>query len=121
MGVLHRDRVVERGQFLLSYGFPRLRCPTCGFERLAACSYKGRLCPSCWARRAAAVLQRLPRLHGPNCASAAGHSLHAHTRVGELAREDLRRLVKYVGRPAISARRVTNAPDGRYRVELKTP
>jgi len=38
---------------MLSYGFARLRCPTCGFERLVACSCKGRLCPSCWARRAA--------------------------------------------------------------------
>jgi len=32
--------------------FARLRCPSCGFERLVAFSCKGRLCPSCWARRA---------------------------------------------------------------------
>ncbi|MFC1482496.1 transposase zinc-binding domain-containing protein, partial [Myxococcota bacterium] len=28
-----------------------MRCPECGFERLLALSCKGRLCPSCWARR----------------------------------------------------------------------
>jgi len=38
---------------VLANGFARLRCPTCGFERLLAFSCKGRLCPSCWARRAA--------------------------------------------------------------------
>lgn len=38
---------------LLSRGFARLRCPSCGFERLVAFSCKGRICPSCWARRAA--------------------------------------------------------------------
>jgi len=38
---------------LLAHGFSRLRCPTCGFERLVAFSCKGRLCPSCWARRMA--------------------------------------------------------------------
>jgi hypothetical protein len=38
---------------LLPHGFSRLRCPTCGFERLVAFSCKGRVCPSCWARRTA--------------------------------------------------------------------
>lgn len=38
---------------LLAHGFARLRCPTCGFERLVAFSCKGRVCPSCWARRTA--------------------------------------------------------------------
>jgi hypothetical protein len=37
----------------LSQGFARLRCPSCGEERLVAFSCKGRMCPSCWARRAA--------------------------------------------------------------------
>ncbi len=40
---------------LLQHGFARLRCPSCGFEQLVAFSCKGRLCPSCWARRAAAT------------------------------------------------------------------
>lgn len=35
----------------LSKGFARLHCPECGFERLVAFSCKGRLCPSCLARR----------------------------------------------------------------------
>jgi hypothetical protein len=37
---------------LLCHGFARLRCPRCGFERLVAFSCKGKLCPSCLARRA---------------------------------------------------------------------
>jgi len=37
---------------VLSGGFARLRCPACGEERLVAFSCKGRLCPSCWGRRA---------------------------------------------------------------------
>jgi hypothetical protein len=52
-------RFVERefrrylGCGILAMGFARLRCPSCGFERLVAFSCKGRLCPSCWARKAA--------------------------------------------------------------------
>jgi len=38
---------------ILARGFARIRCPSCGFERLVAFSCKGRLCPSCWARKAA--------------------------------------------------------------------
>jgi len=38
---------------VLAKGFARLRCPQCGFERLVAFSCKGRVCPSCWARRTA--------------------------------------------------------------------
>ena len=38
---------------ILPKGFARLRCPSCGLERLVAFSCKGRLCPSCWARKAA--------------------------------------------------------------------
>ena len=37
---------------ILANGFARLRCTTCGFEQLVASSCKGRLCPSCWAKRA---------------------------------------------------------------------
>jgi len=37
---------------LLCHGFARLRCPQCGYERLVAFSCKGKLCPSCLARRA---------------------------------------------------------------------
>ena len=55
------EREFERflGCGLLSRGFARLRCPTCGFERLVAFSCKGRICPSCWARRAADTAARL--------------------------------------------------------------
>ncbi|MBL6976370.1 MAG: transposase zinc-binding domain-containing protein, partial [Deltaproteobacteria bacterium] len=44
---------------ILARGFARLRCPDCGFERLVAFSCKGRLCPSCWARRTADVAAHL--------------------------------------------------------------
>ncbi|NQT85333.1 transposase [bacterium] len=44
---------------ILARGFARLRCPSCGFERLVAFSCKGRLCPSCWARKAADVAAHL--------------------------------------------------------------
>lgn len=33
---------------LLSGGFSRLRCPSCGHERLVALSCHGRLCPLCF-------------------------------------------------------------------------
>jgi hypothetical protein len=53
---------------ILANGFARLRCPQCGFERLVAFSCKGRVCPSCWARRtadtAAHLVDRvLPQAH----------------------------------------------------------
>ena len=44
---------------LLSRGFARIRCPSCGFERLVAYSCKGRLCPSCAARRTNDTAARL--------------------------------------------------------------
>ncbi len=43
-------RYLECG--LLCHGFARLRCAECGYERLVAFSCKGKLCPSCLARRA---------------------------------------------------------------------
>jgi hypothetical protein len=44
---------------ILSRGFARVRCESCGFDRLVAFSCKGRLCPSCWARKAADVAAHL--------------------------------------------------------------
>jgi len=37
----------------LSRGFVRLRCPSCETDRIVSFSCKGRVCPSCWSRRAA--------------------------------------------------------------------
>jgi hypothetical protein len=42
-------RFLECGS--LGRGFARVRCKACGYERLLAFSCKGRLCPSCQARR----------------------------------------------------------------------
>ena len=67
------------------------------------------------------ALRLVPRPNGRNCTQFHGYSLHANTRVGEAAREDLYRLVKYLARPTIAGRRVTDCYDGRFRVELKTP
>jgi len=39
----------------LGGGFTRLRCPACGEERLVPFSCKGRICPSCWGRRASDI------------------------------------------------------------------
>ena len=50
-------RYLECG--LLCHGFSRLRCAECGFERLVAYSCKGRLCPSCLARRTNDTAARL--------------------------------------------------------------
>jgi hypothetical protein len=44
---------------ILARGFARVRCASCGFERLVAFSCKGRLCPSCWGRKAADVAAHL--------------------------------------------------------------
>lgn len=68
-----------------------------------------------------AVLRLIPRPNGRNCADFNGYSLHANTRVGEAARDELYRLVKYLARPTIAGRRVTDCEDGRFSVELKTP
>jgi hypothetical protein len=49
---------------ILANGFARLRCPSCGFERLVAFSCKGRICPSCWARRMGDMRRLLLRAGG---------------------------------------------------------
>ncbi len=36
-----------------AHGFYRIRCPSCGHERLLGLSCSGRLCSSCWSRRTA--------------------------------------------------------------------
>ncbi len=63
---------------------------------------------------------KVPVPHGRNCADFAGYSLHANTRVGELAREQLERLVRYVCRPAIAAGRIEAVDDDNVRITLKT-
>ena len=67
-----------------------------------------------------AQLRGLPRPHGRNCAQMDGFSLHANTFVSPAARDELYKLVKYLCRPSIAGKRVTEQEDGRYRVELKT-
>ncbi len=67
-----------------------------------------------------AQLRGLPRPHGRNCGQMDGFSLHANTFVGPAARDELYKLVKYLCRPSIAGKRVTEQQDGRFRVELKT-
>ncbi len=67
-----------------------------------------------------AQLRGLPRPQGRNCAQMDGFSLHANTFVGPAARDELYKLVKYLCRPSIAGKRVTEQEDCRFRVELKT-
>ncbi len=67
-----------------------------------------------------AQLRGLPRPHGRNCAEMHGFSLHARPFVGPAARDELYKLVKYLCRPSIAGKRVTEQADGQFRVELKT-
>jgi len=62
----------------------------------------------------------VPRPSGRNCAEFAGFSLHANTRVGEMAREQLERLVRYVCRPAIAAGRIEAVDEDNVRITLKS-
>ena len=59
--------------------------------------------------------------HGRNCAQAHGYSLHANTRVGELARGDLEKLLRYVCRPAIAAHRLEQLDAQTIRISLRRP
>ncbi len=67
-----------------------------------------------WATRAA------PRPVSRNCAELGGYSLHANTRVHEVARDRLEQLCKYLLRPAVSASRLELLDNGRVRLALKT-
>jgi hypothetical protein len=62
-----------------------------------------------------------PKPHGRNCAEWDGYSLHANTRVGELARAESEKLCRYVCRPAIAASRISQLPSDLVRIELKQP
>ena len=58
-GYVERElrRYLECG--ILAYGFCRARCPACGQDFLVAFSCKGRICPSCNARRMAETAAHL--------------------------------------------------------------
>ena len=51
------ERYLDCG--LLCHGFALLRCARCGYERLIAFSCKGKLCPTCLARRSTDTAARL--------------------------------------------------------------
>ena len=57
--------------------------------------------------------------HGRNCATAAGFSLHANTRVGAKARAGLEKLAKYLCRPALAAHRIERVDATNIRISLK--
>ena len=60
---------------------------------------------------------RLP----PRCASCDGYTVHAGTAVGGRDAEGRERLCRYLARPALARPRLTELPDGRVLLELKTP
>jgi hypothetical protein len=53
------------------------------------------------------------------CASVAGYSLHADTRIPAGAPDQLQRLFRYAGRPALAEERLSELPDGRLVYRLK--
>ena len=48
-----------------------------------------------------------------NCVDSRGFNLHANTVVHEVARERLERLVRYISRPAVAAKRIVAQPNVR--------
>ena len=54
------------------------------------------------------------------CAAYGGYNLHAGVVVGAKDRKGLERLCRYVNRPPLGEKRLTELADGRVRLELKT-
>ena len=67
-----------------------------------------------------AQLRALPRPDGKNCAVAGGYSLHADRRIAARDREELALMVRYLCRPAVAADRLSELPDGRFELTLKS-
>jgi len=59
------------------------------------------------------------KFKGKLCVEINGYSLHAATRVHEVAREKLERLIRYVCRPAVAGHRIEPVDDHRVRIKLK--
>jgi len=55
------------------------------------------------------------------CASVAGYSLHADTSIPAGAPDQLERLFRYAGRPAVAEERLSELADGRLLYRLKRP
>ncbi len=58
---------------------------------------------------------------GKCCASVQGFSLHAGVAVNALDRARLERLFRYIARPPIATKRLSELPDGRIAYELRHP
>ncbi len=58
---------------------------------------------------------------GKRCASVQGFSLHAGVAVNAHDRARLERLVRYIARPPIATKRLSELPDGRIAYELRHP
>ena len=67
-----------------------------------------------------AQLRGLPRPDGKNCAVAGGYSLHADRRIAARDRDALAFMVRYLCRPAVAADRLSELPDGRFELTLKS-
>ena len=60
-------------------------------------------------------------VRGKSCASVQGFSLHAGVAVNVHDRDRLERLLRYVARPPIATKRLSELPDGRIAYELRHP
>lgn len=85
-----------------------------------AASVAGRSASGRRAQRVQVLGGRAYRLP-PRCAACDGYTLHAGTAVGPLDREGRERLCRYLARPPLARSRLAELPDGRVRLELKTP
>ena len=60
-------------------------------------------------------------ISGSRCALLSGFSVHAGLSIRAEDRKGLERLCRYVARPPIAADRLTELPDGRLSLQMKTP
>ena len=61
------------------------------------------------------------QITGPLCASYGGFSVHANREVKQYEREELKKLITYIARPAVALDRLSFTDSGDIKVELKTP
>ena len=95
------------------------------YAELMSCSVKNKI--ALGARRGQRVRfigsgfgyeQDSPRLKGYLCAESSGFSLHAGVLVKAHRRDDLRRLIAYVSRPALCLDRLSQTEDGNLKYKL---
>lgn len=72
-------------------------------------------------REPIALRLSMPEIAGPLSAKEAGFTLHAATHAAESDEHGREALLRYVLRPPVAHKRITEAPEGLVRIELKRP